>query len=295
MSEIEHDFGGSDPTAAKSPDIDANMPFLTPVGLMTGLEFISRDQSRCTMLARPVAPALEAGTGRIHPGAITVLADQCMGNAATGERRRALATLDLRIDLFASPTAGSPVQCEARAVGCHGQTVFVSADILDASTGHLIGYGTGEFMVGAAAGGFKDINSYEASLKKYCTDVSLHGIDCFETYLDMPSSDGNYILGPADRFIGSLILPALHGGITAAALRQAMSREAKSWRPPGTLHMLSWSTHFLVAGKARKALRISTQWVRQGRNVAILQASAFQEASKGPVAIAQATFTALAD
>lgn len=236
-----------------------------------------------------VPAALERDTGRIHPGAVTVLADQCMGNAASGDRPRALVTLDLRIDWFSSPSSASAVRCEAKAIATNEKTVFVTADLLDGVDDRPIGNATGEFMLGAAAGGFTDIYSYEASLKKQRAGLSFVGIDSFEHYLEFLRSDIGYLLEPEDRFIGSPFLPAFHGGVTAAALRQAMWLEAQSWRPAFELHMLSWSTQFLLAGNARKSLHITVDWVRRGKNVARLQALAFQDGCKDAVAAAQAT------
>lgn len=266
--------------------------FSTPAGHMLGFDTVERTVDDCHMLCRPVAPALDAAGGRIHSGAATVLADQCMGSAASGERPRALVTLDMRIDWFADAAPGSSVHCRARTAAKTGRTVFVTSDITDSADGRLLGKGAGEFMVGKAAGGYKDVYSRDASLQKHRAGLSFVGIDSFDDYLAMERSAGSFRLGPAHRFIGSPFLPALHGGLTAAALCEAMRQSAVGWRPAGDFHMLGWTTQFLLAGHALKPLSIGVEWIRRGKNVALLTARAYQDDEGRPVALAQGSFIA---
>lgn len=277
---------------APTGDVNWGRAFSTPAGLMLGLDTVGRKLNDCHMVCRPVAPALAGVSGGVHPGAVTVLADQCMGSAASGERPRALVTLDMRIDWFTDPAPGSEVHCSATAAARTGRSVFVTSEFRD-SAETLLGTGSAQFMVGVAAGGFTDIYSRGASLQKHRAGLSFAGVNSFESYLDIQEEGPHLVIGPSDRFIGSPFLPALHGGVTAAALREAMWLRAQSWRPAPSFHMLGWTTQYLLAGQALKPLRIATEWIRQGKNIALLRASALQEGLKGPVAIAHCSFVAL--
>ncbi|MEP7349391.1 MAG: acyl-CoA thioesterase domain-containing protein [Sphingorhabdus sp.] len=283
---------GKAPEVAPTRDVNWARAFSTPAGLILGLDMVGRTLNGCHMVCRPVAPALAGVSGSVHPGAVTVMADQCMGSAASGDRPRALVTLDMRIDWFTDPAPGSEVHCRATAAASTGRSVFVTSEFRD-SAETLLGTGAAQFMVGVAAGGFTDIYERGASLQKHRAGLSFTGVDSFESYLDIQEEGPELILWPSDRFIGSPFLPALHGGVTAAALREAMWLRARSWQPAPNFHMIGWTTQYLLAGQALKPLRVVTDWIRQGRNIALLRASALQEGKKGPVAIAQASFVAL--
>lgn len=262
--------------------------------MMLGFETITRSDDHCHMVIAPRSTVLDGKTGRIDPGAVTVLIDQCLGIAASGMVPRAMVTLDLRIDWNLPSEPGVAISCLATVRTSQHDIVCVTAEIRSGVDGPLLGVASGQFLIGAVAGGFRDAPNRDAARKYHSAALSLQELPNFHDFLAVKADgDGVYILDAQDRFIGSPFLPALHGGVTAAALREALYTEALTWRPDESFQMLSWTTQFLLAGQAKKPLRMETNWIRRGKSVAVLQARATQDDRGKAVASAQAMFTAI--
>ena len=256
----------------------------TTAGTALGLRTVGRQAHECLMAIDPAGQTIEKGTDRIHPGAMVVLADQCLGSAASGERPRHLVTLDLRLDWFGPAYDQSPIFCLARTAGSLGRAIYVTGDLTQGEGGPLIAKASGQFLMGASAGGFAGKNPAPQIIAENL------GWASFEDFLGLQGETAAYVLPAATHRIGSVFLPAVHGGITAATLQQAMILEAQARRPGENLSLLSSTTQFLNAGAAREPLMVKTAWVRTGHSVLMASATAYQARQPEPVGVSQATF-----
>lgn len=229
-----------------------------------------------------VPAALEVGCAVIDRGAMTALADQCMGSAASGSRPRPLVTLDLRLDWLAPALPDRPVFARASVSGRDGRAVLVTATLDQGEGTPRVATSTGQFLLGAFAGGFIDRNRERPAF-----DIESGAAD-FASYLGLDRKRQTIHFMPKSWHVGSPFLPALHGGITAAVLTATLvDRMGRIAKEP--YRLLTSSTQFLVAGNAAEPATISTQTVRRGKSVVLLHAVARQ---RQRFAIAQAVFVA---
>jgi acyl-coenzyme A thioesterase PaaI-like protein len=256
----------------------------TNAGKSLKLRTIGRRADECLIAVECIAPAIQRDISRVHPGAMVILADECLGSAASDGLTRHLVTLDLRLDWFAPAQEQIGIYCHARTVAMQGRTVYVTSDLTQGESGPLVARAFGQFLTGASPGGFTNKKPGSQIIPE---DL---GWPCFEAFLDLQKQGPVYVLDPGKHRIGSLFLPALHGGITAAALQQAMLEEVEAWRPGESVSPLSSTTQFLNAGAALEPLLVETSWVRQGRSVAMIAATARQTRHNDAVAVSQATF-----
>lgn len=268
------------------PEADGRRVFSSAAGRALGIENTLHLTDRCVMHC-PVTPATcEASAARLHRGAVTILADQCLGQAAAGHSRVPLVTLDLRLDWLNRPLEEEPVICDAMPIQRKNHVIHAIADLYQGKDRHLVACATGQFLAGVAAGGVRRLGPPP--------EIQLPPSDwpSFDHFLCLEHRGEEHRLPSRPQHIGSPYLPALHGGVTAAALQQAMCAEADRAafgdRSPKAL--LSASTQFLLAGRATEQVLIRTAWIRQGRNVAVLHAQAFQAQASAPFAIAQSMF-----
>jgi acyl-coenzyme A thioesterase PaaI-like protein len=264
--------------------------FNSAAGKALELRGVSSKANECQLVAPFVQQARKAGTQQMHPGVLVVLADQCLGTAASGELSRHLVTVDLRLDWFEQRSEQTDIYCHAKTVGTNGRSVFVTGNLTAGAQGPLVANANGQFLLGASAGGFTQQKS------RPTIDFANHNWPSYEAFLELKKRpDGGYVLEPGSHRVGSPFLPAIHGGITSSTLQQAMLEEAAHWKPGEHTVLLSLTTQFLNAGAALEPLLIETTWIRRGKSVAVISATATQSGRQGPVAVAQATFITNAD
>lgn len=257
--------------------------YTTPAGRTLGLQAGVRDDAGCSMICPPSSAALDVD-GQVHRGAIIVLLDQCMGSAAAGATLGPLITLDLRTDWLNPAIPGQAVRCRTSSVERIATVAHVVAQVDHGDGTPTIAQGTGRFLFGQVAGGHKDRTAPPAI---ELGDAIWNG---FEAYLGLEGSKGRFRLPRAPRLTGSTYLPALHGGITGAALAEAMTQFCADDERTCNHRLITVTTEFLLAGKAKEDLIIATQFVRAGKKVAIVEATSYQNGSDSPVALARGMF-----
>lgn len=259
----------------------------TPAGRALKFETAPRALDRASILLPWVATTSQLDKERVHPGAILVAADQCLGMAVSGDRPRHLVTLELRIDWFGPVPVRSSIRCDAQSMTSAHRAHYVKGEIRAGEAGPIIARASGQFLVGASAGGFRNSEA-TPNIETVQADWS-----SFDAFLGLRQDGNSLVLDPGWHRIGSAYLPALHGGVTAASLQQAMIYAAEKWQPTRAIALISTTVQFLNAGAAREPLVINTEWVREGRTAGLLSATATQAGSPAPIAVAQATFLAI--
>lgn len=282
-SEIGDSASGS---SAAAGEIAWNTFHQTPAGRAIGLQVYERDTGTCTLVVPCLGPALQASRDRVHPGAVTIAVDQCLGSAASGERPRHLVTVDLRLDWHEPIPPGRDMVCQGTVQATNGRSVNVSGNVHAGLGGPIVARASGQFLLGASAGGFSE------RVSAPMVGLGERAWPQFDAFLGARTGQDSLVLDPGPHRIGSTYLPALHGGVTAAGLLEAMLHLAGDWHPDTNVSLLSSTTQFLKAGVAKDVVILSADWVRRGRSVGLLEARAHQPGKHEPIAIAQVTVLA---
>ncbi len=99
-----------------------------------------------------------------------------------------------------------------------------------------------------------------------------------------------FILPPADKLIGNPFLPALHGGVVGAFMEQAAALHLiAKMTDPALTKVIDFSLDYLRPARVRETYALCVL-TRQGRQVANVSITAWQEQSDQPNAIARAHF-----
>lgn len=256
----------------------------TPAAKALGFETTQRTADSARMTLHCTRPAAQVDGDRVHPGAVLVAADQCLGLAVAGDRERHLVTLDLRLDFVGPIVPVGALVCDARSNPIVRRAVFVTGTVRSAETNSIVAHAVGQFLIGAPAGGRPN------SPPRATLNVDTGGWSSFDDFLSLNRENDTFIVEPGHHRVGSLYLPAIHGGITAASLQQAMMAVAAEWQPERGVALISSATQYLSAGIASEALIVTVERIREGRSVALYRAIARHAGRDGTVAISQATF-----
>ena len=107
---------------------------------------------------------------------------------------------------------------------------------------------------------------------------------------EVSGSDTLFILPGNDRLIGNPTLPAIHGGVVGAFMEQAAGLHLVARMDNPVLpKIIDFSLDYLRPARLRDTLARCTV-TRQGRFVANVSVSAWQERADTPVAMARAHF-----
>ena len=99
-----------------------------------------------------------------------------------------------------------------------------------------------------------------------------------------------FILPPDDKLIGNPVLPAVHGGVVGAFMEQAAAFHLLAkMENPVIPKVINFSLDYLRPTRLRETYAQCTL-TRQGRYIANVSISAWQEQSDQPCAIARAHF-----
>jgi len=136
---------------------DLNRKFVsqTPHMREIGLRITAMDHARGTM-TMPARPDWvgDPMRGRLHPGALTVLADSACGLAvgAALTQRAPYATLDLRMDYLRAADTGHDLHCDAHCYRITRSVAFVRGEVWQARQDQPIAVAQASFMLSTPAG-----------------------------------------------------------------------------------------------------------------------------------------------
>ncbi|WP_326522876.1 acyl-CoA thioesterase domain-containing protein [Sphingomonas sp.] len=215
---------------------------------------------------QPAHPRLCDRFGAIDTAVIPALVDQACSATALRSRDtyQPAATLDLRVDWIAPTLPGHGVAVRPRVIGATDATVLVAAEVVDADDRRLLATGIVTMALGRLPGGKR------AEIDAPVPDagaLAVDRLDDYDSYLALAPVDGGMMLDPLPRHVGSVLVPAVHGGVVASALCRMADRLAAPGRRPVTL-----TTHYLRATMADAPSRLSGIAVKEGRSVSIVEA-----------------------
>jgi uncharacterized protein (TIGR00369 family) len=147
----------------QSDNLHVAQSFITqlPYAAALQLNIVARGSGTAAMTMR-VLPDLCDAVGGLHEGALTSLMDTCAGAAvvAHDSKPRAIATLDLRLDVMGQSTKGT-VLAKADCYAIRGNVAFVTVAATDQETGALLAKASGSFTVEygpESKGGLETVN-----------------------------------------------------------------------------------------------------------------------------------------
>ena len=276
--------------AADAPERSAAHPLMVPLTSAVGAHWIGAHDGSvelCLPYARLVRDANGDG---IDDRAIMALLDHACGAAVYASLKRPvpIATLDLRVAFQRAAPAATDIVVTAHTSHVTPMAAFVSA-AAHAGAGAALATASATFIIGAAPGGERDADVAEPWKPARTFDVGdVASLDSFQEFLGLVS-DGSKLLMPfADRLIGAVMLPALHGGAVASLLASAAQTLAAtaSERPE---RLASISVQYLRAGRA-EATTGSAAFDKRGARSMVISASAKQAHGAREVARAQCVF-----
>lgn len=246
----------------------------------------------------------DVATGAIDQRAITALLDHACGVAVyvTLPVAAPTATLDLRVAFPQAPAPGEDVLCEAVIAHADAALAIVNATVRGAQSGRLLASGSGCFIVGAHPGqgpGKVLADPWHSSSPAiaHAAEADAAEFTSFAEFLgarDLGEPSGGAIEMPFQpHLVGAVSLPALHGGVTAAALASAAHAcmAAGGGRAAGRVdaRLASISLQYQRAGQA-KTLTARARFDKQGGRTSNLVVSATQDDGARVVATAQCVF-----
>lgn len=281
---------------------------------------VERDAATLTMPARDDW-RVDTSRGLLHPGVLTVLADSACGVAvglAIGARAP-YATLDLRMDYLRAPRAGAALSCRAHCYRVARNVAFARGEVWQGDEPHApVASVQSTFMLataarrreaaeggpgaGAAGAVYPPPRSGDASERD--PEVA-HGWTPPTTWRPIPldlevpyanflgvhtadDAQGTVYRLPADpRLVGNPMLPALHGGVTAAfaetaALLDLVLHFEGARYPKG----IDFSIDYLRSARLAESYA-RCEILRVGSRVALVQVRCWQADPSAPIVIAR--------
>ncbi len=274
----------------------ASVPFARALGARwLGLQAAADGQPLAQLLL-PCRPALCDAHGAVDRRAIVALLDHAGAPACYGAQvaAGATATLELRIDFVGHARPGADVVVESHCVAADGHSALISGRALHPEGGDALLRMTGRYVVGLGPGRANDSSETAtvraANVQRHAGSQAPAAPD-FAALLGGHCAGGGFDLAFQPWLVGSVALPALHGGVVAAGLMVA----AEAARPPmpadreGGLRLTSLSVQFLRAAQAVDT-RFSGRVEKAGTRAVYLAAEATQHAGARRIACAQALY-----
>ena len=195
-----------------------------------------------------------------------------------------IATVDLRCELIGTPEPDAALLCTARTVSDAAGFAVVRASAVCEQSGRTVALASSAYAVGAHPG----MSGHDEAPDAWTRPLPDPGDHAdFESMLGIEARDDRFVLPFRERLIGALSLPAVHGGVTAAALALAACRHAdarvggdQAWRP------LTVTVHYLRAVRAEPTL-IEAVLRKPGSASCMVGASASQAGAGKDVAHAE--------
>jgi len=235
----------------------------------------------------------DTATGVLHGGVVTAMLDESCGMAVqlALDGRRAIATLDLRIDYQKPATPGLAIRAHSICYRVTRSIAFVRSTAYQESEDDPVATATACFMVGAnRTNMLKDrpINSgAPPTLEAPDEPASPFANSPFARCLGIRAHESGTLVMPfSQKIIGNPILPAIHGSMTGAFLETTaivgVTRELGASALPKPIGL---TINYLRSGRALDSYA-SASIVKQGRRVVAFEAKAWQDDPDKPIASA---------
>lgn len=256
-----------------------SVPFTRALGTRwLGLHAAASEGGPLARLALPCRPAVCTPQGAIDIRALAALMDHAGAPASYGAHaaQGATATLELRIDLTLPPRPGADLWVETRCLSTDSQSALVVGEARHPDAQGAVARMTGRYVVGLGPGRANDGSEApemrSANAARYDT-VQPPAARCFDELLGARQEAEGVVVAFQPWLVGSVALPALHGGVVAAGLISAAApASAPAAQPPG-LRLVSLTLQFLRAGLASEA-RFEARCVKSGARAAYVEAVA---------------------
>jgi uncharacterized protein (TIGR00369 family) len=234
----------------------------------------------------------DTGTGVLHGGVVTAMLDESCGMAVqlALDGRRAIATLDLRIDYQKPATPGLDIKAHSICYRVTRSIAFVRATAYQESEDDPVATATSCFMIGANRTNMLQDRSMDErtlpTLEAPEDPASPFAQSPFARCLGIRiGDDGTLVMPFSPRIIGNPILPAIHGGMTGAFLETTaivgVTREL-GVSPPKPIGL---TINYLRSGRALDSYA-NVSIVKQGRRIVAFEAQAWQDDPARPIASA---------
>jgi acyl-coenzyme A thioesterase PaaI-like protein len=232
----------------------------------------------------------------IDERAVMALLDHAGGVAVYAARPEPspTATMDLRVAFHQAVPPGAAVVARARVVHMAPGVAFVEgrAEVDGAEEGApALASVSGSFIVGAHPGGAGGGASGTAELWQPAREFQLDDDRDFASYEELLgiARHGTHVrMEYADRLIGAVSLPALHGGSVASLLAIAAGDLAAE---AGASRLAAITIQYLRAGRA-ETTSAAAEWDKRGKRSGVVGVVARQAHGSREVARAQCTFVA---
>lgn len=181
----------------------------------------------------------------------------------------------------------SILECEAHLLSTEGGICYTKMTARDAASGRVIAHAMGNFIGGAYPGGKMDDRVPKPTAHHYTDDGAAEEWQSFGETFGIDISGNACVVPPDDRIIGSTDPIALHGGVIAAGLAEAASRNVDD---KGSLRLTHLAIEFLHSGLPAQTTFRPSLVHRSGRT-ATLRTDAYQSDDTRLVATATLRFT----
>lgn len=239
----------------------------------------------------PFSRGLAGADGGLDARAVMALLDHASGAAVYGAQDdpAPTATLDLRVAFLRAAPPGLGLRVRARAVHLTEAVAFIAADAV-AQDGSLVAQSSGSFIVGAHPGGaggsgadlWRAVRPFETADPGAFAD--------FDAFLGVLRTGPLVSMPFADRLVGAVSLPALHGGVVASLLATAAHDLAVADGGRAG-RLVAISVQYLRAGRA-ESTTAAAEFEKRGARSAVVAVSARQAHGTREIARAQCTFVA---
>ncbi len=286
------------PTGNPAPEIARGLPVFDPAGHLRLVPFTSavgvrwggvKDGTAHVVLPWSRAVS-DARTGGVDERAVMAVLDHVSSSGVFAQMQEAvpIATLDLRVAFQHAAPPGSDVLFTAKATHVADTVAFVNATA-QAGDGTPLATSSATFILGSSPGG--DREGGAAGMWKPARGFDVGNVDAlgsFDEFLGLSRHGQHVRMEFADRLVGAVSLPALHGGMVASLLASAARTAAAS--EPGQVNRLATiSVQYLRAGRAEATSALGT-FVKRGARSAVLSVTARQAHGSREVAHAQCIF-----
>jgi acyl-coenzyme A thioesterase PaaI-like protein len=284
MSQTPARWIGFFPAAADPATHLASVPYARALGFVW--ERGDHDGVRMRM---PFSAGVSTADGQgIDPLATLGLLDHACSAAVylSLDSPTLIATIDLRTEFAEPHEAGSDVICTARTQFNDGAFALVRAQTQSAASGRVLAYASSAYAIGSHPG-MKGKNPAPLQVSESAPGPVDRAYASFAQTLGLESGADGLEMPFRHRLIGSLSLPALHGGSTGAALvcsALAIAQDEQGgdalWRP------LTVDVHYLSAVRA-STVRLRPAIRKAGRRSCVVSVSALQGADAREVTHAE--------
>ena len=263
-------------------------------GYISGLRLdrVAPGEAWSSLPYRPVFVG-DTETGVLHGGVVTAMLDESCGMAVqlALDGRRAIATLDLRIDYQKPATPGLDIKAHSICYRVTRSIAFVRATAYQDSENDPVATATSCFMIGA-----NRTNMLKDSPTEDHAPPTLEAPDdATSPFANSPfarclgiriGDDGTLVMPFSPKIIGNPILPAIHGGMTGAFLETtAIVGVTRDLGVSALPKPIGLTINYLRSGRALDSYA-NASIVKQGRRVVAFEAKAWQDDPAKPIASA---------